>query len=62
VNLVGGLHHAMPANEAGFNVYNDVAVGIADLLRAGCSHIAYVDLDAHHGAGVEAASVRTPGI
>jgi acetoin utilization protein AcuC len=54
VNLVGGLHHAMPESASGFCVYNDVAVGIADLLRAGCSRIAYVDLDAHHGDGVEA--------
>lgn len=54
VNLVGGLHHAMPGNASGFCVYNDAAVGIADLLRAGCSRIAYVDLDAHHGDGVEA--------
>ena len=62
VNLVGGLHHAMPGTASGFCVYNDAAVGIADLLRSGCSRVAYVDLDAHHGDGVEAVFRSDPRV
>lgn len=54
VNLAGGLHHAMPAAASGFCVYNDVAVSIAWLLDQGVERIAYVDLDVHHGDGVQA--------
>lgn len=53
VNLAGGLHHAMPDAAAGFCVYNDVAVGIAWLLDQGVERIAYVDVDVHHGDGVQ---------
>ena len=55
VNLAGGLHHAMPARASGFCVYNDAAVAIAWLLADGVRRVAYVDVDAHHGDGVEAA-------
>lgn len=53
VNIAGGLHHAMPDRSAGFCVYNDVGVGISWLLAQGVERIAYVDLDVHHGDGVE---------
>jgi acetoin utilization protein AcuC len=62
VNLVGGLHHAMRDAASGFCVYNDAAAGIAELLRAGCARVAYVDLDAHHGDGVEAAFASDPRV
>lgn len=52
-NPSGGLHHAMPGRAAGFCVYNDVAITIASLLRKGIERIAYVDLDVHHGDGVQ---------
>jgi len=52
-NVTGGLHHAMPARASGFCVYNDLAVGIAWLLEQGVERVAYVDVDAHHGDGVE---------
>lgn len=52
-NMMGGLHHAMPGRASGFCVYNDVAVGIRWLLEHGAKRIAYVDLDVHHGDGVE---------
>ena len=55
VNLAGGLHHAMPSRASGFCVYNDAAVAIADLLADGVGRVAYVDVDAHHGDGVETA-------
>jgi acetoin utilization protein AcuC len=53
VNLAGGLHHAMPDRAAGFCVYNDVAVGIKWLLDQGVKRVAYVDVDVHHGDGVQ---------
>lgn len=53
VNLFGGLHHAMPNRAGGFCVYNDIAVGIRWLLDHGVERVAYVDLDAHHGDGVQ---------
>lgn len=53
VSFVGGLHHAMPRGASGFCVYNDAAVAIRALLEAGARRVAYVDLDAHHGDGVE---------
>ena len=52
-NITGGLHHAMPDRVSGFCVYNDVAVGIRWLLEQGAERVAYVDVDAHHGDGVE---------
>ena len=54
VNLAGGLHHAMPGSAEGFCVYNDIAVGIAWLLDQGVERVAYVDIDVHHGDGVQA--------
>jgi acetoin utilization protein AcuC len=53
VNIAGGLHHAMPSKASGFCVYNDIAVAIRALLDAGAQRIAYVDVDVHHGDGVE---------
>lgn len=54
VNVAGGMHHAMRAAASGFCVYNDAAGAIQRLLDAGAERVAYVDLDAHHGDGVEA--------
>ncbi len=62
VNLAGGLHHAMPSRASGFCVYNDAAVAIAWLLADGVQRVAYVDLDAHHGDGVEAAFYHDPRV
>ncbi|NNM47608.1 acetoin utilization protein AcuC [Knoellia koreensis] len=53
VNFCGGLHHAMRDRAAGFCIYNDIAVGIQWLLDQGAERVAYVDVDVHHGDGVE---------
>ncbi|GAB2690450.1 acetoin utilization protein AcuC [Thalassiella azotivora] len=53
VNFCGGMHHAMRERASGFCVYNDVAVGIRRLLDSGASKVAYVDVDVHHGDGVQ---------
>jgi len=47
----GGLHHAHPARASGFCIFNDVAIVVAEAVRAGLS-VAYLDIDAHHGDGV----------
>jgi len=52
-NITGGLHHAMRDRASGFCIYNDVAVGIQWLLDHGAGRVAYVDVDVHHGDGVE---------
>ena len=52
-NISGGLHHGMPARASGFCVYNDIAVGIQRLLERGAKRVVYLDLDVHHGDGVE---------
>lgn len=53
-NPAGGLHHAMPDRAAGFCVYNDPAAAIRWLLANGAERVAYVDVDTHHGDGVQA--------
>ncbi len=53
VNYCGGMHHAMPDHAAGFCIYNDAAVAIRWLQAQGVHRIAYVDIDVHHGDGVE---------
>ncbi|MGW4960391.1 acetoin utilization protein AcuC [Nonomuraea sp. NPDC004186] len=62
VNVAGGLHHAMPSTASGFCVYNDPALAIAWLLRQGAGRIAYVDVDVHHGDGVQAAFYDDPRV
>ncbi len=57
----GGLHHAMRARASGFCVYNDVALAIARARRDGL-RVLYVDLDVHHGDGVQALHATDPGV
>jgi acetoin utilization protein AcuC len=61
-NAAGGLHHAMPSRASGFCVYDDPAVGIAWLLAQGAERIAYVDVDVHHGDGVQATFWNDPRV
>lgn len=53
VNVSGGLHHAMPGNASGFCIYNDLGLAIRWLLDNGAERVAYIDVDAHHGDGVQ---------
>jgi len=62
VNVAGGLHHAMRASASGFCIYNDPAIAIRWLLDQGARRIAYVDLDVHHGDGVQAAFYDDPRV
>lgn len=62
VNIAGGLHHAMPDSAAGFCIYNDIGVAIAWLLAQGVERIAYIDVDVHHGDGVQAMFYDDPRV
>ncbi|ROS76678.1 acetoin utilization protein AcuC [Cellulomonas sp. PhB143] len=62
INVAGGMHHAMPGAAAGFCVYNDAAGAVRRLLDDGAQRVAYVDLDAHHGDGVELAFRDDPRV
>lgn len=62
VNIAGGLHHAMHSSASGFCVFNDVVLAINALLGAGAGKIAYVDIDVHHGDGVQAAFYADPRV
>ncbi|CAN5591799.1 acetoin utilization protein AcuC [soil metagenome] len=52
-NLSGGLHHAHFDRASGFCVYNDLAVGIRHAVKGYGMRVAYIDIDAHHGDGVQ---------
>jgi acetoin utilization protein AcuC len=58
----GGLHHAMRDRASGFCVYNDLVVAIEDALRDPGQRVLYIDLDAHHGDGVQAAFYTSPRV
>jgi acetoin utilization protein AcuC len=51
----GGTHHGMRDHASGFCFFNDPVFAVLTLLAEGRERVLYVDLDAHHGDGVEAA-------
>ena len=53
-NISGGLHHAAAGHASGFCVFNDPALAVHYFLRRGM-RVVYVDVDAHHGDGVQEA-------
>jgi acetoin utilization protein AcuC len=61
-NVAGGLHHAMRSSASGFCIYNDPAIAISWLLAQGAERVAYVDIDVHHGDGVQAAFWNEPRV
>jgi len=52
----------MPGFASGFCVFNDVVLAIRTLLAAGARKVAYVDIDVHHGDGVQAAFFDDPRV
>jgi acetoin utilization protein AcuC len=55
----GGVHHhAMASRASGFGVFNDAVIAIKGLTEQGL-RVAYVDIDCHHGDGVQAAFYDT---
>jgi acetoin utilization protein AcuC len=57
-NISGGLHHALADRASGFCYINDPVLAIKLLVRRG-RRVAYIDIDAHHGDGVQAAFYDT---
>jgi len=57
-NIAGGLHHAMQHRASGFCYLNDPAIGISKMVQDGL-RVVYLDVDVHHGDGVEAAFYNT---
>ena len=60
-NICGGLHHAAAGHASGFCVFNDPVVAIKYFLGRGMK-VAYVDIDAHHGDGVQDAFYDTDAV
>jgi acetoin utilization protein AcuC len=58
----GGTHHGMPDRANGFCYFNDPVLAILSLRRNGARRVAYVDIDAHHPDGVEAAFRTEPEV
>lgn len=61
-NPAGGTHHGQPARASGFCYLNDPVLGLLALRDAGFSRLLYVDFDAHHGDGVQAAFDGDPSV
>ena len=60
-SISGGLHHAMPGYTYGFCVFNDPVIAIKSLVSRGL-RVAYVDIDCHHGDGVQHAFYDTDAV
>ncbi len=60
-HFAGGLHHAMPDRASGFCYVNDAVLAIMKLRERGW-RVAYVDIDAHHGDGVQFAFYSDPSV
>lgn len=58
----GGLHHAHRVRASGFCIYNDAALAVATAVYEYGARVAYLDFDAHHGDGVEAAFADDPRV
>ncbi|MCL7044700.1 hypothetical protein MKW94_003655 [Papaver nudicaule] len=58
LNWAGGLHHAKKCEASGFCYVNDIVLGILELLKVH-PRVLYVDIDVHHGDGVEEAFFST---
>jgi acetoin utilization protein AcuC len=61
LQLGGGLHHAHETQASGFCVYNDLAVAIQSL-RDRKMRVAYIDIDVHHGDGVQSIFYGAPDV
>jgi acetoin utilization protein AcuC len=61
-NPAGGTHHGMPDRANGFCYLNDPVFAILSLRRNGARRVVYVDIDAHHCDGVEAAFADEPDV
>lgn len=60
-NIAGGLHHAQKARASGFCVFNDPAIALS-ILKSRFSRLLYIDIDLHHGDGVQAIFQEDPDV
>ncbi|UCE11195.1 MAG: acetoin utilization protein AcuC [Candidatus Thorarchaeota archaeon] len=60
--ISGGLHHAQRSKASGFCVFNDIVAAILQFREAKSSRVLYVDIDAHHGDGVQNAFYRSKDV
>ncbi len=58
----GGTHHGRPNRASGFCFLNDPVLGLLTWLDQGLDNIVYLDIDAHHGDGVEDAFLNDPRV
>ena len=58
INWAGGLHHAKKSEASGFCYVNDIVLAILELLKHH-QRVLYIDIDIHHGDGVEEAFYTT---
>ncbi|MGK7866575.1 acetoin utilization protein AcuC [Falsiroseomonas sp. E2-1-a20] len=58
----GGTHHGQPDRASGFCYLNDAVLGLLRWLDLGLDNILYLDIDAHHGDGVEQAFAEDPRV
>lgn len=58
INWTGGLHHAKKSNPSGFCYVNDIVLAILNMLRYH-PRVLYIDIDLHHGDGVQEAFYTT---
>ena len=61
MSISGGLHHAMPRHASGFCIFNDPVMAINRIVSEGIK-VAYVDIDCHHGDGVQLAYYDTDSV
>lgn len=61
-NVAGGLHHAHGDHASGFCTFNDLALGAKTLQDNGFQRVAYIDIDVHHGDGVQSIFWNDPDV
>ncbi|RXZ77050.1 acetoin utilization protein AcuC [Paenibacillaceae bacterium] len=61
-HMAGGLHHAFPDRGAGFCIYNDAAIAIAQIRERYDARVLYIDTDVHHGDGVQWIFYNDPNV
>ncbi|MHA1907756.1 MAG: acetoin utilization protein AcuC [Candidatus Thorarchaeota archaeon] len=60
--ISGGLHHAQRTEASGFCIFNDVVLAVMHLQKKKPCKVLYVDIDAHHGDGVQNAFYRSKDV
>ncbi|GAB2554047.1 acetoin utilization protein AcuC [Gracilibacillus alcaliphilus] len=62
LNIAGGLHHGFPDRASGFCIFNDIAIAIQYIREHYQAKVLYIDIDAHHGDGVQHCFYDDPNV